>query len=273
MDNQLAVFEQKPIRRIEYNGEMWFSVVDIIGILTESKDPSDYWTTLKRRENQLPTNCRKFKFLAPDGRMRQTDCSNTEGILRIIMSIPSPKAEPLKLWLAQVGKQAIEEAENPELAVERAAELYKAKGYSNEWVAQRLKTIEVRKELTDEWKQRGVKDGQEYSVLTATIAKAAFGVTPSEHKDIKGLAQQNLRDHMTSLELIFTALSEEVTRQVAIRDDAQGFEENHDAAQYGGNMAGDARRKLEKDKGIKVVSSDNFLGLKGEDTNNERLKE
>jgi DNA-damage-inducible protein D len=156
MDNQLAVFEQKPIRRIEYNGEMWFSVVDIIGILTESKDPSDYWTTLKRRENQLPTNCRKFKFLAPDGRMRQTDCSNTEGILRIIMSIPSPKAEPLKLWLAQVGKQAIEEAENPELAVERAAELYKAKGYSNEWVAQRLKTIEVRKELTNEWKQRGV---------------------------------------------------------------------------------------------------------------------
>jgi DNA-damage-inducible protein D len=279
MENlNLALFEGITIRKIWHNNEWYFSIVDVIGILTETDRPRKYWSDLKKKLliegfNETSEKIGQLKITASDGKNRLTDCANTSGIFRIVMSIPSPKAEPLKLWLAQTGKQAIEEAENPELAIERAAELYKAKGYSNEWVAQRLKTIEVRKELTDEWKQRGVKDGQEYSVLTATIAKAAFGLTPSEHKDVKGLAQQNLRDHMTSLELIFTALSEEVTRQVAIRDDAQGFVENHDAAQYGGNMAGDARRKLEKDKGIKVVSSDNFLGLKGEDTDNEKLKE
>ena len=273
----LTLFEGVTIRKIWHNNEWYFSIIDVIGILTETDRPRKYWSDLKKKLaiegfNETSEKIGQLKMPASDGKNRLTDCANTDGIFRIVMSVSSPKAEPLKMWLAQVGKQAIEEAENPELAVERAAELYKAKGYSNEWVAHRLKTIEVRKELTDEWKQRGVKDGQEYSILTATIAKAAFGVTPSEHKEVKGLAQQNLRDHMTPLELIFTALSEEVTRQVAIREDAQSFEENHSAAQYGGNMAGDARKKLERDKGIKVVSSDNYLGLKSDETDTKALE-
>jgi DNA-damage-inducible protein D len=272
MDNQLAVFDNKPIRRIEHEGDMYFSIVDVIGVLTESKDPSDYWTTLKKREAQLPTICRKFKFLAPDGKMRPTDCANTEGVLRVIMSVPSPKAEPLKLWLAQTGKQAIDETENPELGFERMVALYKAKGHTDEWIKNRVQSIETRKLLTDEWRQRGVKEGQEYSVLTAIIAKGTFGLTPSEHKDVKGLAQQNLRDHMTPLELIFTALSEETTRQFTIREDAQGFNENLDMAQKGGEVTGDARKNYEQKAGLKVVSSDNFLGLKGNEATQRALK-
>jgi DNA-damage-inducible protein D len=262
MDNQLAVFEQKPIRQIEYEGDMWFSIVDIIEILTESKAPSKYWDAVKRREPQLSTICRKLKILSLDGKKRPSDCANTEGVLRLIMSVPSPKAEPLKLWLAQTGKQALVETENPELGFERMTEYYKAKGYSNEWVAQRLKTIEIRKELTDEWKERGVKEGPEYSILTATIAKGTFGLNPSEHSDLKGLTKQNLRDHMTPIELIFTALSEEATRLMALKDDAQGFNENYDVAQRGGEATGDARKNFEQKTGLKVVSSDNFLGLK-----------
>jgi DNA-damage-inducible protein D len=265
MENQLVAFEQKNIRRIEHNGEMYFSIVDIIEILTESKDPSNYWTMLKKREKQLSTICGKFKFLAPDGKMRSTDCANTEGVFRIIMSVPSPKAEPLKIWLASLGKQAIDEAENPELLTERQAELYRAKGYSEEWIQRRVQTIETRKALTDEWQQRGVKENQEYAILTATIAKGTFGLNPSEHSKLKGLERQNLRDHMTPLELIFTALSEEVTRQFSVDDDAQGFHENHDAAHKGGVAAGEARLRLEQVTKKPVVSSDNFLGLKGGD--------
>jgi DNA-damage-inducible protein D len=264
MENQLAVFEQKTIRRIEYDGEIYFSIVDIIEVLTESTNPRDYWKKLKKRENQLGTICPQLKLQAADGKFYKTDCANTEGVFRILMSVPSPKAEPFKLWLAQVGKQSIEEAENPELGFERMAEMYKAKGYSNEWVSQRLKTIEVRKELTDEWQQRGVQKSQEYSILTATIAKGTFGMTPSDHKKLKGLEKPSheLRDHMTPLELIFTALSEEITRQIVIRDDAQGFNENHEAAEKGGNAAGNSRRLAEKQTGLKVISSENFLGLK-----------
>jgi DNA-damage-inducible protein D len=262
MENELAIFEQKPIRHIEYEGERYFSVIDIIEILTDSTNPSVYWSALKKREPESFTFCKRFNFPRANGKTYPTDCANTEGVLRIVMSVPSPKAEPLKLWLAQTGKQSIDESANPELAVERAAELYRAKGYSNEWVAQRLKTIEVRKELTDEWKGRGVKEGQEYAILTATIAKGTFGLTPNEHKDAKGLAQQNLRDHMTPLELIFTALSEETTRQFIVRDDAQGFNENHDAAQRGGTAMGKARQNYEKETGLNVVSKDNYLGLK-----------
>jgi DNA-damage-inducible protein D len=262
MENELAMFEQKPIRHIEYEGERYFSVIDIIEILTDSTNPSVYWSALKKREPESFTFCKRFNFPRANGKTYPTDCANTEGVLRIVMSVPSPKAEPLKLWLAQTGKQSIDESANPELAVERAAELYRAKGYSNEWVAQRLKTIEVRKELTDEWKGRGVKEGQEYAILTATIAKGTFGLTPNEHKDAKGLAQQNLRDHMTPLELIFTALSEETTRQFIVRDDAQGFNENHDAAQRGGTAMGKARQNYEKETGLNVVSKDNYLGLK-----------
>jgi DNA-damage-inducible protein D len=269
MDNQLEIFENKPIRRTEYNGETYFSIVDIIGILTDSPIPRNYWTKVKKtlvEENQTHPFWMQLKLTADDGKQRATDCANTEGVLRIAMAVPSPKAEPLKLWLAQVGKQAIDETGNPELGFERMSELYKAKGYSDEWIKNRLQSIETRKLLTDEWQQRGVKEGQEYSILTATIAKGTFGLTPSEHSKLKGLERQNLRDHMTPIELIFTALSEEVTRQVTERDDAQGFNENFDAATEGGRMAGNARRNLEKELRKPVVSSDNFLGLKGPET-------
>jgi DNA-damage-inducible protein D len=266
MENQLAIFENKPIRRVEHEGEMYFAVIDIISVLIETTSPSQYWTKIKKNligESQLQPFWLQLKMMASDGKNYKTDCANTEGVFRILMSVPSPKAEPFKLWLAQLGKQAIVEAENPELLTERQVELYKAKGYSDEWIARRVQTIETRKELTDEWKQRGVTEGAEYSILTATIAKGAFGLNPSEHSKLKGLARQNLRDHMTPLELIFTALSEEVTRQFSVDEDAQGFNENHEAAQKGGAAAGEARLRLEQVTKKPVVSSDNFLGLKG----------
>jgi DNA-damage-inducible protein D len=266
MENQLAIFENKPIRRVEHEGEMYFAVIDIISVLIETTSPSQYWTKIKKNligESQLQPFWLQLKMMASDGKNYKTDCANTEGVFRILMSVPSPKAEPFKLWLAQVGKQAIVEAENPELLTERQVELYKAKGYSDEWIARRVQTIETRKELTDEWKQRGVTEGAEYSILTATIAKGAFGLNPSEHSKLKGLARQNLRDHMTPLELIFTALSEEVTRQFSVDEDAQGFNENHEAAQKGGAAAGEARLRLEQVTKKPVISSDNFLGLKG----------
>ena len=267
MKNQLTVFENKAIRSVEHNGEMYFSVVDIIAILTNSPNPSRYWADLKRR-TEKESGAEVFAFCEPlkmqtAGGKQNVICANTEGVLRIVMSVPSPKAEPLRLWLAQNGKQAIDEAQDPELLTERQAELYRAKGYTEEWIGRRVQTIETRQELTDEWKNRGVKANQEYAILTATIAKGTFGVTPSEHSKIKGLERQNLRDHMTPMELILTALSEEVTRTITISDDAQGFNENHDAAIKGGIAGGKARRNVEEATGKKVVSGDNFLGLKG----------
>jgi DNA-damage-inducible protein D len=261
MDNQLAVFEQKPIRRIEHEGEIWFSIVDIISVLTESPDPKNYWSKLKERDPQTLTVCQSLKMLAADNKMRKTDCATTQGVFRIIMSIPSQKVEPLKLWLAEQGKRSIDEAEDPELLTERQAELYRAKGYSEEWIGRRVQTIETRKALTDEWKQRGVKENQEYSILTAEIAKGTFGVTPSEHSKLKGLQRQNLRDHMTPLELIFTALGEEITRSETVKEDAQGFIENRDIAIKSGQLAGEARELIEKRRGEKVLSADNFLNL------------
>jgi prophage antirepressor-like protein len=265
MENELTPFEGKEIRKVWHNEQWFFSIIDIIGTLTNSPQPQTYWGMLKKRENELITICDRFKLLAADGKMRMTDCANTEGVFRIIMSVPSPKAEPLKLWLASLGKQAIDEAENPELLSERQAELYKAKGYSDEWVKRRMQTIETRKELTDEWKQRGVKENQEYAILTAAIAKGTFGLTPNEHKDLKGLDRQNLRDHMTAIELIFTALSEETTRIVSEDTDAQGFNENYQAAHKGGEITGDARRNFEQKTGRKVVSSTNYLGTKNDE--------
>ena len=194
-----------------------------------------------------------------DLKMYPTDVANTAGVLRLIMSVASPKAEPFRQWLAQTGKESIEEIGDPELGFDRLKSIYEAKGYSKEWIERRMQTIEVRKQLTDEWKNRGVKEGQDYAILTAEIAKATFGLTPSEHSKLKSLERQNLRDHMTPLELIFTALSEEATRINTINDDAQGFQENHEAAQRGGHAAGDARASFEKRQNQKVVSSDNYL--------------
>jgi DNA-damage-inducible protein D len=265
MKNDITPFENKTIRRAWHNGEWYISVIDVIEILTDSNNPSRYWQDLKRKsektEGQLYDFIVKLKFIAPDGKMRPTDCANTEGILRIVMSVPSPKAEPLRLWLAQVGTERIRDTENPELSFEHITEIYRAKGYPDEWIKERMQSIDTRKKLTDEWKKRDVKEGKEYSVLTAIIAKGTFGITPTEHKDIKGLTKpsQNLRDHMTDLELILTALGEAVTRTVAIEENAQGFNENKDAAIKGGLAGGKARRNVEEVTGKKVVSSENFL--------------
>ena len=268
VEQTLMPFGGKPIRKIWYNEEWHFSVVDIIEVLTDSTNPRNYWTVLKKRDIQLVTNCHQLKLPSADGKSYKTDCANTEGVLRIVMSVPSPKAEPLKQWLAQVGKERIEETENPELSYERMTEIFKAKGRTDEWIKSRLKSIETRKQLTDEWKNRGVTEGQEYSILTATIAKGTFGVTPKEHKEIKGLEKpsQNLRDHMTPLELILTALGEEVTRILVVKDDAQGFPKNHEAALKGGKSAGEARKRVEKTTGEKAVSASNFLKKSADDT-------
>jgi DNA-damage-inducible protein D len=266
-NNKLSVFQGKDIRRIWHEDKLYLNLVDIIEILTESPDPAKYWFKVKKKMketegiNEFSPIWRKLKFQASDGKYYQMDAADTEGVLRIIMSVPSPKAEPLKQWLAQVGTERIQETENPELGYERMTEIYKAKGYSDEWIKERLQSIQTRKRLTDEWKNRGVKEGQEYSILTATIAKGTFGLNPSEHKKLKGIEKPNqeLRDHMTPLELIFTALGEEITRSLAVKDNAQGFNENHEVAQIGGNEAGKARRNLEKNTGLKVISEANYL--------------
>jgi DNA-damage-inducible protein D len=268
MENQLTSFEGQDIRKTWYNNEWFFVLDDVFTVLTETKNPKAYWSNLRRKDEELKKGYGKiYSTLAieTEGGKQKMNCANTEGVFRIVMSISSPKVEPLKMWLATVGKQSIEETENPELLTERQAELYRAKGYSEEWIARRVQTIETRKELTDEWQKRGVKDNHEFAILTATIAKGTFGIAPNEHKDTKGLTKQNLRDHMTPLELAFTALSEEITRTVTIRDDAQGFNESLDAAIEGGSIAGEARENTEKRLGQKVVSAANYLGLLGEE--------
>jgi prophage antirepressor-like protein len=259
MNNNLTTFEGKDLRKIWHNDEWYYSIVDVIEVLTESIAPSKYWDAVKRREPQLSTICRKLKFLAPDGKMRPTDCANTEGVFRIIMSVPSPKVEPLKLWLAEQGKRTIDETNDPELMTERQAEIYRAKGYPEEWIVRRLQTIEIRKQLTDEWKNRGVQEGMEYSILTATIAKGTFGLTPSEHAELKSLKKtDNLRDHMTPLELVLVALGEEVTRAITVKENAVGFNENLDAATKGGELGGEALAAVERKTGDKVLSANNF---------------
>ncbi len=267
--NHLVVFQEKNIRRVWHENAWWFSVVDVCAVLTESADAGAYWRKLKQRLNtesgQPVTFCHGLKLEAADGKQRVTDCANTEGLFRIIQSIPSPKAEPFKRWLAQVGYERVREIENPELASARARELYQAKGYPQAWIEKRLRSIAIRGELTDEWKARGVQEGREYSILTAEIARATFGITPGAHKRIKGLDKvktgNNLRDHMTDLELIFTMLGEASTTEIAKRKDAQGLVSNRKAAKEGGTVAGNARKELEAKSGRRVVSRDNFLAL------------
>ncbi len=235
-DNRALVqlqFEGRQIRRIldEETGEWWYAVVDVIEALTDSQKPRDYWYRMKKRvaENdgfELSTICRQFKLKAANNRFYNTDCANTEGILRIIQSVPSPKAEPFKRWLAEVGAERLDELENPELAAERLRQIYRAKGYSDDWIERRLQSIVTRNELTDEWQNRQVQAGREVAILTAEIAKATFGMTPSEHKKLKQLKRENLRDHMTGLELAFTILGEAATTEITRQEDAQGFSEN-----------------------------------------------
>ena len=261
MENSLIPFEGIDIRKVWHEEQWCFSVVDVIEVLTNSVEPRNYWATLKKREPQLLTVCQQLKMKATDGRQRLTDCANTEGIFRIIMSVPSPKAEPLKMWLAEQGKRTLDETETPELLTQRQIELYKLKGHSDEWIKERMQSIETRKRLTNEWQKRDVKEGKEYSILTAIIAKGTFGLNPSEHKKLKNLEKlsHELRDHMTPMELILTAFSEEATRQIAMRDDAKGFNENQEAAQLGGKIGGNARKNFEKTTGLNVVSSENYL--------------
>lgn len=263
-NNYIALFKGKDIRRLVHQNEWWFSIIDIVEALTDSAEPSKYWTAMKARVKsddgiQLSTICRQLKLEAPDGKMRETDCANTEGIFRIIQSIPSPKAEPFKRWLAKVGYERVQEIEDPELGTKRTRALYMAKGYPAEWIEKRMRGIAVREELTDEWRQRGVKEGKEYEILTAEIATATFGVTPAQHKKLKGLERQNLRDHMGSLELIFSMLGEASTTEIARNVDARGFGQNKIAAKKGGKIAGDARKKLEIESGKKVVTERNYL--------------
>jgi DNA-damage-inducible protein D len=260
-NNKVILFQEKNIRRVWHNEEWYFSIVDVIEVLTVSPSPRTYWSKLKAKilaESQLNPNWVQLKMQSADGKNYKTDSTNTEGLFRILMSVPSPNAEPFKLWLARVGKERIDEIENPELAAERARSYYKAMGYDDAWIEMRLKTIEVRGQLTDEWKGRGVQEGLEYSILTAEISKATFGITPSEYKQVKDLKKENLRDHMTNLELIFTMLGEETTRKNAVKIDAAGFEENRQAAIEGGAAAGDALNAYQQKTGENVVSASNF---------------
>ena len=262
--NKLLPFVGKVIRKVWHDDQWYFSIIDVIEVLTDSPKPTAYWNKVAKnlkKESQFYPFWIKLKMKGVDGKLYKTDSANTEGVLRIVMSVPSPKAEPLKLWLANVGKRDLEEMENPELGFERMRAFYKAKGYPDEWIGHRLKTIDTRKELTEEWKNREVKDGQQYSILTAIIAKGTFGLTPSEHKNHKNLTKpsQQLRDHMTPLELIFTALSEETAKQYAIEADAKGFDENQQQAAKAGYDTGETRKDYEKRTNIKVVSDKNYL--------------
>jgi DNA-damage-inducible protein D len=264
----IKLFEQKKIRSVwnEADQKRYFVVEDVVAALTDSNDPKQYVKRMKQRDPELAKGWVQFvPTLAVEttGGKQKMSCSNTQGLLRIIQSIPSPKAEPFKLWLAKAGQERLEEIENPELAQMRMREIYKAKGYSDEWIEKRVRGIAIRDELTGEWKQRGVKEGKEFAILTAEISKATFGVAPGDYKKLKGLTkpQENLRDHMTDLELIFTMLGEASTTEIARNKDAQGFPQNEKAAIEGGTVAGNARKALEKKSGRKVVTNQNYKSL------------
>lgn len=267
--SNIKLFESKHIRSIWDDGaQRWlFAVVDVVAALTDSQNPQVYWRVLKKRllaeGNETVTNCNALKMTAPDGKQRLTDVADTEQLLRLIQSIPSPKAEPFKRWLAKVGYERLEEIENPELAAARMRELYKAKGYSDEWIEKRVRGIAIRDELTNEWQKRGVKEQREYAILTSEISRATFGMTPAEYKAFKNLDKpaDNLRDHMNDLELIFTMLGEASTTEIARNKDAQGYIENRDAASKGGAVAGRARRDLEKKSGKRIASKENYKQL------------
>ena len=265
----ISLFEEKQVRRA-WNAaeEKWvFAIVDVIAILTNSPNPQVYWRVMKKRltdeGNETVTNCNGLKMTAADGKQRMTDVADTEQLLRLIQSVPSPKAEPFKRWLAKVGYERLEEIENPELAAKRVRAIYEQKGYSEEWIEKRLRGIAVRDELTDEWKNRGVKEGREFAILTAEISKATFGMTPAQYKEFKALSnpKENLRDHMTDLELIFTMLGEASTTEIAKKKDAQGFPENQKAAKAGGTIAGNARRELESKSGTRISTPENYQAL------------
>ncbi|MFA6268713.1 MAG: BRO family protein [archaeon] len=266
-ENALSIFEGKKIRKIWHNEEWWFSIIDITGALTETENPNRYWSDLKIKLNQEGSQLYDFivqlKLLSSDGKHYETDCTNTEGAFRIIQSIPSPKAEPFKLWLAKTGYERIQEIENPELAQDRAKGYYEMKGYPKEWVEKRLRGIAIRQELTDEWKERGVKQETDFAILTNEISKATFGKTVQEYKEFKGLEKknQNLRDHMNDLELIFTMLGEKATTEITKTRDAKEFPQLKSSAKRGGEIAHNAKKELETETKKSVTTKENFLQL------------
>ncbi|MBU4367375.1 Bro-N domain-containing protein [Patescibacteria group bacterium] len=271
-NNKLVIFESRQIRRTWYKNEWFFSVVDIVGVLTDSANPTDYLKKLRKRDDELGfyigTNCPQVEMATKKGKKRKTLAGNSENIFRIIQSIPSPKAEPFKMWLAQVGKDRIDEIENPELAQERMKQIYKQKGYPKDWIDKRIRGIAIRQNLTDEWKERGIKVQNAFAILTAEISKAAFGVTPSEYKKLKNIPSKskiNLRDNMTDLELIFTMLGEKVTTEISQKEKPNTFTKNKKVAKRGGGVAGKARKETEKEIGRSVISKNNYLS-------NEKIK-
>ena len=273
-ETRIALFQRKEVRRTIHNNEWWFVVEDVVLALTDSADPKQYIQRMKQRDPELGKGWVQIVHtlsVTTAGGPQNMLCANTEGIFRIIQSIPSPKAEPFKRWLAKVGYERIQEIEDPELATKRTRALYKAKGYSDDWIEKRMRSIAVRDELTGEWKKRGVKEQREYAILTAEISKATFGLTPSQYAEFKRLKRENLRDHMTDLELIFSMLGEAATTEIARNRDAKGFPQNKHAAHSGGTVAGNARRELEKKSGRTVVTSENYLGLTQSKKKTQRL--
>lgn len=271
----ITLFQEKTIRRVWYQDRWFFSIIDVIAILTDSPNPRRYWSDLKRDLEaegfgEVYAQSVQLKMEAPDGKMRVTDAADTTTLLRIIQSIPSPKAEPFKRWLAEIGTQRLEEIENPELAMERMRALYEAKGYSQDWIEKRMRGIVIRNELTEEWEERGAHEGREYAILTNEIAQATFGMGVQDHKDYKGLKRENLRDHMTDLELILTMLGEATTTALHRERDSQGFPKLKTDAHDGGQVAGRTRRDIEEQTGAPVVSPTNYLDLQGQ--GKKRLK-
>jgi len=267
-DSSIKIFESKKVRSIwnEEQEKWYFSIVDVVGVLTDSPNPQVYWRVMKKRlkdeGNQTVTNCNGLKMLAPDGKMRDTDVADTSQIFRLIQSIPSPKAEPFKLWLAKVGAERIDEIEDPEIGIDRLMETYLQKGYSKEWINQRLKSIEVRKELTDEWENRGVKKGQEFAILTDDITKAWSGFGVKQYKNYKGLKKQNLRDNMTNLELVLNMLAEATTTEISKEKQPKTLPQNRKIAKQGGTIAGNTRKAIEQKSGKKVISKLNAKQLR-----------
>ena len=266
-NNKIELYEDQPIRTAwdEENEEWYFSIIDVVAVLTDSKDANAYWRKLKQRliedGNETVTNCHGLKMKASDGKRRMTDVANTEQLLRIIQSIPSKKAEPFKLWLAQVGRERIEEIIDPELTIDRALETYSKKGYPADWINQRLQTIRARKELTDEWQTHGVKKGNEYAILTDEVTKAWSGMSTRQYKNLKGLKKENLRDNMSTLELALNMLAEATTTELTKSQNPQGLEENRKVARTGGQIAGEARERIEKETGNPVITSQNAVSL------------
>ena len=271
----LIVFQDRSIRRLWHDDQWFYSVVDIVAVLSESDNPTTYWRVLKHREPQLVTICNGLKMPAEDGKLRYTDCVNTKNAFRLIQSIPSKKAEPFKMWLAQVGKERIEEIENPELAQDRVKEYYELKGYPKDWIDKRLRGIAIRQDLTDEWKYRGVQKEKDFAILTNEISKATFGKTVGEYKQFKGLkkSNQNLRDHMTDWELILNMVGEKATTDITIAKDAKGFPELKHTAKEGGDVAKNTRKELEQKIGKSVVTPENYLHLTEEKKKRKLIEE